>query len=121
MSRAIRHQCRRPSGRRGDATAAGATHASLHRRENERPRHLGGGNSCAYGINTAGQVVGSSGTVTTDCLAFLYSGGTMKDLGTLGGPSACAYAINDAGQVVGVSLNSSGVQHALSSTPAARG
>ena len=36
---------------------------------------LHGGNSCAYGINSAGQVVGCSGTSDADGHAFLYSDG----------------------------------------------
>lgn len=60
-----------------------------------------------FGINNAGQVVGSSyiqysgrGALNH---AFLYSGGAMRDLGTLGGRQSFAYAINNAGQVVGTS------------------
>ena len=41
-------------------------------------------NSNAYAINAAGQVVGNSTTNSGDSHAFLYSGNTMKDLGTLG-------------------------------------
>ena len=39
---------------------------------------------------------------------FLYSNGTMTDLGTLGGPYCVAYAINDSGEVVGESTDSTG-------------
>ena len=59
---------------------------------------LGGGSPT--GINASGQVVGFVGTSTaTD--AFLYSNGTMTDLGTLGGSDSYAYGINDNGQIVG--------------------
>ena len=60
--------------------------------------------SCqASGINTSGQIVGWSNladNATTH--AFLYSGGVMRDLGSLGG-SSDAFGINDNGQIVGYS------------------
>ena len=75
--------------------------------------------SFAYGINAAGQVVGSSGWLGNDFIrahAFLYAGGVMKDLGVLGQfvfqgltySNSSASAINAAGQVVGYSSTSSG-------------
>ncbi|WP_082548133.1 DUF3466 family protein [Massilia sp. Root335] len=62
---------------------------------------LYGGDSVAYGINAAGQVVGDSTDTSGNSRAFLYSGGTLTDLGTLGGTDARARAINDAGMIVG--------------------
>ena len=45
----------------------------------------------------------SSATGNTASHAFLYSGSTMTDLGTLGGTDSNANAINASGQVVGTS------------------
>jgi probable HAF family extracellular repeat protein len=74
--------------------------------------------SSATAINNAGQVVGQlEGYATSNGIryprshAFLYSQGSMSDLGTLAGaaddyPSACnsyASGINDSGQIVGCS------------------
>jgi probable HAF family extracellular repeat protein len=56
--------------------------------------------SDAYGINASGQVVGQAET-SNGLHAFLYSSGSMADLGTLGGSSSSAYGINSRGQVVG--------------------
>ncbi|KAB8316387.1 DUF3466 family protein [Tolypothrix campylonemoides VB511288] len=56
-----------------------------------------------YGINDAGQVVGSSGIVPNRAFLWNSSSG-MTDLGTLpGGTNSYAYDINNAGQVVGSS------------------
>jgi probable HAF family extracellular repeat protein len=64
------------------------------------------GYSRAAGINTAGQVVGSSYAAPYTTRAFLYSGGVMTDLNTLlpagsGWVLQSANAINDHGQIVG--------------------
>ncbi len=80
---------------------------------------LGGTYSEANGLNTAGQVVGSSTTVPGQepyglgTRAFLWTDGTMTDLGTLGGEISWAIDINDAGQVVGSSETAEGTQHAV--------
>lgn len=62
---------------------------------------LGSGSSNALGINDAGQIVGEAQTNTGDYHAFLRSGGSNTDLGTLGGIASHAFGINNAGQVVG--------------------
>src|SRR4029079_885354 len=62
------------------------------------------GTLCAFGINSAGTVVGYS-----DSRAF-SNDGAMHDLGHLGGSKSCAYAINSSGQIVGGSLINSNLQ-----------
>jgi probable HAF family extracellular repeat protein len=65
---------------------------------------LGGGDSYATGINNAGLIVGKSMIGNfVDSHAFIYSNGTMTDLGTLPGnnDNSFAHYINDLGQVVG--------------------
>jgi probable HAF family extracellular repeat protein len=68
------------------------------------------------GINNSGQLISNvemtPGNVQS-LHAFLSSGGTFQDLGTLGGSFAQANALNDVGTVVGFSLTSSGSRHAF--------
>ena len=73
----------------------------------------GGSQSYATGINASGQVVGCAFTSSGNYYAFLYSNGTMTDLGTLGGSYSAASGINDSGQVVGAAYTSSGGPYAF--------
>lgn len=67
--------------------------------------NLGGGNTFPTAINSLGQVAGYSDTATHATHAFLYTNGTITDLGTFGGigSGSYAYGINDSGEVVGES------------------
>lgn len=70
--------------------------------------------SGSYGINGSGQVVGRAGIPGPSEHGFLYSSGSMEDLGTLGGSYSYAMAVNDSGQVVGWSPPSgSYINHAF--------
>jgi probable HAF family extracellular repeat protein len=59
----------------------------------------------AYGINAAGDIVGTSLDAASAYHAFMYSHGAMHDLGSFDG-LAIAYDINNAGAVVGFGANS---------------
>src|SRR5205807_148331 len=73
---------------------------------------LGGPVSIAYGINDVGQIVGTSATASGTSHAFLWSNGTMADLGSLGsmGPSD-GRGINNRGQVVGGTIDANNSQY----------
>jgi probable HAF family extracellular repeat protein len=75
-------------------------------------------NTYAYAVNNLGDIVGSSGVLDNAGVeqshAFFYSGGQMRDLGTLGGAFSYAFGINDFGQIVGWSQLADGTsQHAF--------
>jgi len=75
---------------------------------------LGGNSSYANGINNLGQVVGYSFTATdhSNAHAFVYSNGTMTDLGQPYGGYTAAYSINSSGQIAGEGDNLSGsIEH----------
>jgi probable HAF family extracellular repeat protein len=72
---------------------------------------LGGDYSQAFGINSRGQIVGSSYTASGEVHAFLWEKGEMTDLGTLGGDHSQATAINSRGQVVGYANTDLGMDH----------
>ena len=64
------------------------------------------------GVNNSGQVAGDCSNSASATHAFLYSGGSLYDLGCLGTNAAAtsrAYAINSTGEVCGLSyMNGSG-------------
>lgn len=60
--------------------------------------------SYGYGINASGQVTGALDPMPGNGqFAFLFSGGSMMNLGALGGDTSIGYAINDNGQITGQS------------------
>lgn len=77
-----------------------------------------GGRSYATGINDAGQITGWSQTASGPwnapySHAFIYSNGSMTDIGTLGGNYAGANEINALGHVVGWSKDAYGGDRAF--------
>jgi probable HAF family extracellular repeat protein len=75
---------------------------------------LGDGGGIAYAINHQGDATGIA-TVTggQQNHAFLYSKGTMTDLGTLGGTYSEGLAMNNGDQIVGDAKNSAAQDHAF--------
>ena len=100
----------------GPVEPNGPTHALLYSRGKVTDLGMlpGANVSVVTGINRKGQVVGYSGVEETPnsgsysmLRAFLYTNGSMQDLGTLGGTYAYAEAINDDGVVVGSAYTAS--------------
>jgi probable HAF family extracellular repeat protein len=82
-----------------------------------------GGTSVAYGINTAGKIVGnSSGNSSGKSVsrATLWLGTAVTDLGTLGGTSSGAAAINALGHIVGWADIGNNTAHAALWEPTTR-
>lgn len=63
------------------------------------------------GINDSGQVIGLAQNASLQARGFLWSNGTMIDIGTLGGTFTFPSAINNAGQITGTSSLANGVTH----------
>jgi probable HAF family extracellular repeat protein len=75
---------------------------------------LGGTTAAAWGINSQGQIVGTSALPgDTEAKAFLWENGLMRELPTLGGSFTLAAAITDSGYVVGESMTAAGELHAF--------
>lgn len=73
-----------------------------------------GGVSYAYGINASGQVTGCAApSISATPSAFLYSNGTMTDLGSIGGFYSCGQSINASGEVTGAAAVDSQSLHAF--------
>jgi probable HAF family extracellular repeat protein len=85
---------------------------------------LGGPQSSAYGINSAGHIVGYAVDGNQVSRAFLYDGSKLLDLNELipaglGWTNLeAAVGINDAGQIAGYGQFADGVYHAFLLTPA---
>src|SRR5688572_13601405 len=69
--------------------------------------------SRAFAINDAGQATGIAGLANGQGRAFLYSGGSMLDLGTFGGTASAGEAVNAAGMVAGWATLPAGNEHAF--------
>lgn len=94
----------------GGSNNGQATHAFLYDgRQFYDLGTLGGNISTASGINDLGQIVGNASIASGEKRAFLYTAGSMRNLGMPAGAAGNSYAraINNQGQVIGhYTLNS---------------
>lgn len=75
---------------------------------------LGGSASEALAIDGIGRVAGAAQMAGGEMHAFLYTGGTMADLGVLGNDTwSAAYAVSATGGVAGRSMSADGRAHAF--------
>ena len=108
---------------KSDGTLSGVYHAALWQNGQALDLGtLGGKYSTAYGVNSAGVVVGEADRNLVNQLqstAFVYENGVMYDLfaGT-GWSGGSASAINDAGQIVGTGVYNGAIR-AFLATPVA--
>lgn len=78
------------------------------------PTDIGPPGLTPVALNERGQVIGSEDITARTVHGFLWSSGTMTDLGTLGGGAlSFPTAISKSGQVVGLGFDRGGVQHAF--------
>jgi probable HAF family extracellular repeat protein len=97
-----------PSAAPLDATASAVTYVV------QDLGTLGGSSSHAYGINSAGVVVGASGVAgPINPRGFVWRNGTMSPLSALAGGASEALAINDDGVIVGASTTAGGARRAV--------
>jgi probable HAF family extracellular repeat protein len=71
----------------------------------------GSRNTFAYGINNAGQIVGSASGSTSSTYGFLYANNNFMIISVPGSGSTIARGINDNGQIVGTAIDSGGRQN----------
>jgi probable HAF family extracellular repeat protein len=71
--------------------------------------------SAANAVNNGGDVVGEAYLAPGQgpIHGFLYTNGTLRDLGTLGGTTSSAQAINNSGQITGTAQTGNGDYHAF--------
>jgi len=74
---------------------------------------VGVAGSTAVDINNYGQVIGNVLDSSGNPHAFVYSSGSLTNLGGFGGGITSAYAINDSGVIVGYANNSAGFDRAF--------